>query len=121
MSDALALECSFLNKNIKVMLVAPGAVTSNIANNASGFELPPDSMFKNFTQMIQKRIAASQGKNSMKGEDFAKQVVSQALVTNPPEYLTLGGFSMGFAIAQWLPRRLLRWIMVKIFNRPNQL
>lgn len=120
MSDALAMECSYLNKNIKVTLVAPGAVESNIANNASGYDVPPESMFRNFTQIIQKRIAASQGKHSMKGEDFARQVVSQVLNANPPEYMTLGRFSMVFAIAQWLPRFLFRWVAGNIWNKPNQ-
>jgi len=120
MSDALAMECSYLNKNIKVMLIAPAAVESNIANNASGYDVPPDSMFKNFTQVIHKRIAASQGKHSMKTDDFSRQVVSQVLHTNPPQYMTLGGFAMGFAAVEWLPRFLFRWVVGKVLNKPNQ-
>lgn len=120
MTEALSMECSFLNKNIKVMLIAPGAVRSNIANNASGYELPPNSLFKRFTQIIHKRIAASQGGNSMPTEDFSREVVSQVLNTNPPDYLTLGGFTTLFAVAQWLPRFLLRWAVGKVLNKQNQ-
>lgn len=40
MSDALSMEYSrYLDKNIKVMLITPGSVRSNIANNAAGYEL----------------------------------------------------------------------------------
>jgi short-subunit dehydrogenase len=120
MSDALALECSYLNKNINVVLIAPGAVESNIASNASGYDLPPDSMFKNFTQIIQKRIAASQGKHSMKAEDFSRRVVSKVLDANPPDYMTLGGLSVWFAVVQWFPRFLFRWVVGKVLNKPNR-
>ena len=119
MNDALGLECSFLNKNIKVVLVAPGAIKSNIVKNFSDYDLPPDSMFKNFTQVIHKRIWASQKQNSMKNEEFSQRVVSQVLNKNPPEYLSLGGFSTLFAIAQWLPRVLLRWVVGRVLNKPN--
>jgi 1-acylglycerone phosphate reductase len=120
MTDALGTECSFLDKNIKVMLVVPGAVKSNIAKNASGYEVPPDSMFKNFTQIIHQRIAVSQGPKSMNAGDFSRQVVSQVLNKNPPAYITLGGFSTVAAVVQWLPRFLLRWALGRIFNKPNQ-
>lgn len=120
MTDALSMECSFLNKNIKVMLVAPGAVKSNIAKNASGYEIPPNSLFKRFTQIIQKRIAASQGPSSMETDDFSRQVVSQALNDNPPMYMTLGGFSTWAAVVQWFPRVLLRWAVGKVFGKRDQ-
>jgi len=120
MTDVLAMECSFLNKNIKVMLIVPGAVRSNITNNAEGYDVPPDSLFKQFTQIIRKRIAASQGGNAITAEEFSRQVVSQVFNTNPPEYMTLGGFATAFAIAQWMPRFLMRWAMRKVWNKPNQ-
>jgi 1-acylglycerone phosphate reductase len=120
MTDALAMECSYLNKNIKVMLVAPGAVKSNIANNAAGYEIPPDSLFKQFTQIVHKRIVTSQGDNATTAEEFSRQVVSRVLTTNPPEYMSLGGFATASAVAQWLPRSLVRWAMWKLWNKPNQ-
>jgi hypothetical protein len=56
----------------------------------------------------------------MKTEEFSRQVVSQVLYKRPPEYITVGGLTMVFAIAQWLPRFLLRWAVGKVLNRPNQ-
>ena len=120
MTDALAMESSYLNKNIKVMLVVPGAVKSNIANNMAGYEIPPDSLFRQFTQIVRKRIEASQGDSAMSAEEFSRQVVSRVLTTNPPEYMTLGGLSAVFTVAQWLPRSLLRWVMWRAWNKPNR-
>ena len=120
MTDALAMECSFLNKDIKVILIAPGAVKSNIANHAADYDVPPDSLFKQFTQIIHRRIALSQGENAKTAEEFSRQVVSQVLKPNPPMYMSLGGFSTTFAIAQWMPRYLVRWGMCKMWNKPNQ-
>jgi len=120
LTDALSMECSYLNKDIKVILVVPGAVKSNIASNAAGYDLSPDSLFRQFTQIIHKRIAASQGANATTAEEFSQQVVSQVLKRNPPEYMTLGGYATAFAIAQWLPRFFVRWGMRKIWDRPNQ-
>jgi len=120
MTDALAMESSYLNKNIKVMLVVPGAVKSNITNNMAGYEVPPDSLFRQFTQIVRKRIEVSQGDSALSAEEFSRQVVSRVLTTNPPEYMTLGGLSTAFAVAQWLPRSLLRWVMWKVWNKPNR-
>ena len=120
MNDALSMECSYLNKNIKVMLIAPGAVRSNIADNAADFELMPDSLFKRFTQIIHKRITVSQGDKAMTAEEFSRQAVSRVLGPNPPAYITLGGFTTVFAVAQWFPRFLIRWVMGRVWNKPNQ-
>jgi len=120
MNDALSMECSYLNENIKVILVVPGAIKSNIANNVSNYDLSPDSLFRQFTQIIHKRIATSQGANAQTAEEFSQHVVSQVLKPSPPEYMTLGGFATVFAIAQWMPRYLVRWGMGKIWNKPNQ-
>jgi 1-acylglycerone phosphate reductase len=120
MTDALSMECSFLSENIKVILVAPGAVKSNIARSAAGYDLPPDSLFKQFTQIIHRRIALSQEGNALKAEEFSQRVVSQVLSPNPPEYITIGGHSTAFAIAQLMPRSWVRWAMWKVWNKPNQ-
>jgi 1-acylglycerone phosphate reductase len=121
MTDALSMECSFLSENIKVILVTPGAVKSNIAKNAADYDVPPDSLFKQFTQSIHKRIMASQGPNALTGKEFSQHIVSQVLSPKPPGYITYGGHATAFAIAHWMPRFCVRWVMWKIFNKPNQL
>jgi len=91
--------------NIKVLHVAPGGVRSHIADNgASRFKLPGDTLFTDYLPMIQKRIAASQGPDSIPSEVFAKEVVKSALQQPPPRYMTLGGQSTLFKFMKWLPR-----------------
>ena len=120
MTDALAMECSYLNKDIKVVLIAAGAVRSNLANNAMSYEPPPDSLFKQFTQIIHKYTVASQGDSAITAEEYSRRVVAQVLSTNPPAYVSLGGFATVFAVVHWLPRSLVRWAMWKVSNKPNQ-
>lgn len=72
MTDALTIECSYLNKNFKAMLIVTGAVKSNITNNAAGYEVPPGSLFKQLTQAIHKRIVTSQGDNATTAEEFSR-------------------------------------------------
>ena len=59
MADALAMECSYLNKDIKVVLIAAGAVRSNLANNAMSYEPPPDSLFKIGRASCRERVLMS--------------------------------------------------------------
>lgn len=72
MTDALAIECSYLNKNSKAMLIVTGAIKSNITNNAAGYEVPPETLFKQLTQVIHKRIVTSQGDNATTAEEFSR-------------------------------------------------
>ncbi|KAF4623779.1 hypothetical protein D9613_002174 [Agrocybe pediades] len=102
-SEVLSMELSTLN--IKVLHVAPGGVKSHIADNGSSrFQLAPDSMFASYLPMIQKRIATSQGPDSIPSEVFAKEVVKNALKETPPRYMTLGGKATFFQFLKWLPR-----------------
>jgi short-subunit dehydrogenase len=97
---------------IKVMLVAPGSVKSNIsANQAATLELPPNSIYKAYFDRVYERMYSSQGKGCMPTDEFARRVVAKALSPNPPGYLTLGTKSRLFAFLQWLPRQLVIRIM----------
>ncbi|OJA15127.1 hypothetical protein AZE42_11094 [Rhizopogon vesiculosus] len=110
LSDVLAMECKPFG--VKVMLVAPGSVKSNIsANQAATLELPPTSIYKAYFDRVYERMYASQGKESMATDEFARRVVAKALSPSPPGYMTLGGSARLFAFFQWLPRQLVIWIM----------
>jgi len=115
-SDSLAYECKSLNDNIKVMLVAPGAVRSNVVNNAV-VELPENSLYKSFIDLIIKRVNASQGSDSLPSEEFAKQVVAKALSSSPPLYMMLGGKTRQFYVAKWLPKSWVFWYMFRSWCR----
>jgi NAD(P)-dependent dehydrogenase (short-subunit alcohol dehydrogenase family) len=103
-SEGLAMECRPFG--VKVMLVAPGGVTSNIAKNqAATLTLSPTTMYKDYESKIHQRMNASQGRGSMDTNEFARKVVTQALSASPPPYMTLGYNSTLFYFLQWLPRQ----------------
>jgi len=114
-NDALAYECRSLSDGIKVMLVAPGAVKSNISANAV-VPFPENSLYKSFREIILKRVNASQGPSSYPAEDFARDVVAKALLPNPPLYLSVGGNSWFFALTRWLPKTWLHWYMFRTWG-----
>ena len=106
----MAMECKPFGVN--VMLVAPGSIKSNIsANQAATLQLTPTSIYKPYFDRVYERMNASQGKQSMPTDEFARCVVAKALSPNPPGYMTLGGSSRLFWFLQWLPRQLILWIL----------
>lgn len=109
-TDALEMECRPFN--IKVMLVAPGSVKSNIAANQD-YVPPPDTLFGKYLGKILARRDISQS-SPMPTDAFAKQVVTKALASNPPSYLTLGKNSMLFWFLTWLPRN---WVLSFFWKR----
>lgn len=109
-SDTLAMECKPFG--VKVMLVAPGAIRSNISTNqAATLELSPTSIYKPYFDRVYERVHISQGKGSMGTDEFARRVVAKVLSPNPPTYMSLGGASLVFACLRWLPHWLVLWIM----------
>jgi len=116
LTEVLWMECKPLKVNI--MLVAPGSVRSNIANNQQRrFNMPETSLYKAFLENIMERISTSQDLGTIPAEEFAKKVVTVAMLPNPPRYLTLGGTSFLFRILQWLPRFWVLTIMWRRFSR----
>lgn len=99
---------------VKVMLVAPGGVTSNIAKNqAATLTLSPTTVYKDYEPKIIQRMNASQGQGSMDTNEFARKVVAQALSASPPPYMSLGHNSTLFYLFQWLPRQFVLERMYK--------
>jgi len=99
---------------VKVMLVAPGGVTSNLVKNqAATFTLSPTTMFKDYEGKIIERLNVTQGRGSMDTNEFARKVVAQALGASPPPYMTLGHRATLFYLLQWLPRQYVLERMYK--------
>ena len=105
--------------NIDVMLVAPGAVKSNLAKNQAATlpSLPSNSLYANYLESIIGRMNASQGSGAMPTDEFAKRVVTKALAKRPPQYVSLGGFAFGAYILKWLPRTWVMAFLWKTFTR----
>ncbi|KAH9996015.1 NAD-P-binding protein [Russula vinacea] len=104
LTDALEMECRPFN--IKVLLVAPGSVRSNIAANQSYNPLP-DTLYAKYTKKILARRDISQS-SPMAADVFAKGVVTKALAPSPPSYMSLGRNSTVFRFLTWFPRQ---WVL----------
>ncbi|KAF7364509.1 NAD-P-binding protein [Mycena venus] len=116
-SEVLQMECRPFN--IKVMLVCPGGIKTNVAKNASThFELPPDSLYKKYLPNIMRRMYASQAPTALSAEEFAKIVAGKASSPYPPFYMTMGFNSGKFAIMKWLPRMWVLNYMWKLLTAP---
>lgn len=116
-TDVLDMECRPFN--VRVMLISPGGIRSNIsANQASRLVLPDDTLYKKYLPNIIARMHASQTPNSMPAEEFARRVVYAALSREPPRYMTLGENSLMIAILRWLPRTFVLWTIWRRFSRP---
>jgi short-subunit dehydrogenase len=103
---------------IKVMLVSPGAVKSNISNNqAATFQLPSDSLYLSYLRNITERLYSSQGKGAMPTDLFAQAVVSKALRKDPPFYSVVGGKTIIYTILKWMPRMWMLNIMWRQFSK----
>ncbi|KAI9144040.1 short-chain dehydrogenase/reductase family protein [Paraphysoderma sedebokerense] len=101
-TDALRMELK--PYNIKVMLVAPGGIISNMGNNAgSAVNLSPTSYFKPFLEFIRARAKASQGPKSTSTVDFAANVVAQVLRNRKPSIFSYGNMSLEICIAFYFP------------------
>ena len=112
-TNALEMECRPFN--IKVLLVAPGGVKSNISANQT-YSPPPDTLYAGFMERILARRDISQSSSPMPTDAFAKRVVTKALAPTPPSYMTLGKNSTLFWFITWLPRHWLLSVLWKRFG-----
>ncbi len=135
-SDALRIELDPFN--VKVIIVKPGGVRSDIAANAKdklaayvimsyyyaivSFFLryfrffSKTSIYKPIEDAIQKRSQASQA-HPMDTREFAEKVVAKILLKNTPVYVIYGAHSFVLRLMSWLfPPRLIDWIFAKRFG-----
>ena len=104
--------------DIKVVLVTPGAVRSNIANNAlPEFTMPEESFYKPFMRNIIARINTSQTGDSYPTEKFAEQVVNTTLTPKLPLSFMSGGRTLIYKIFAWLPRS---WVLSLVWWKFSQ-
>ncbi|KAI6103266.1 hypothetical protein EDD16DRAFT_1525186 [Pisolithus croceorrhizus] len=106
---------------VKVMLVAPGGVKSNISKNqALTFKLPSASHYTDYEERLIERMNLAASKDSMPTDVFARQVVASALATSPPPYISLGWNTWKVYISQWLPRQYVLGQMYKAMVWKNK-
>ncbi|KIY50436.1 oxidoreductase [Fistulina hepatica ATCC 64428] len=119
LTDSLDMECRPFN--IRITLLIPGAVKSNIANNeaATVNAFSENSLYYKFRQNIADRLWRSQGADAMPTDAFAERVVKQLLHQPPPRYITAGGLIYQFKIMGWLPRTFVLWFLWRLMSRIN--
>ncbi|KAF5346151.1 hypothetical protein D9758_009941 [Tetrapyrgos nigripes] len=119
-AETLQMECRPLG--VKVVLVNPGAITSNIVKNqgsqAMDYILPEDSFYKDYIPAIVSTMFQSQSKRygTMDTSDFAEKVSQKILSKNPPMLVRLGGGAGIMKLLQWLPRTWALGLMWRVMS-----
>ncbi|KAJ7141347.1 hypothetical protein C8R44DRAFT_659041 [Mycena epipterygia] len=117
-AETLRMECQPIG--VKVVLVVPGSIRSNISVK-SAYTVPEDSFYKALERQI-KHVIQTKEYGVMDTDQFAKTVVGKIFSSSPPQYLTLGGFTTRWWILKWLRRTTaedLIWTMAKREPKPG--
>ncbi|KAF9192828.1 hypothetical protein BGZ51_002861 [Haplosporangium sp. Z 767] len=114
-SDALRMELAPFG--VKVTVVAPGAIKSNIGdNNLKAFHLPENSFYQSVIKYVMSRANASQAPGCTPTSAFAKYVVGKCLKSSPPRYIDYGTLSNLFRSLRYLPWKLTDFIFARRFG-----
>ncbi|GAA6032619.1 hypothetical protein NBRC10512_004449, partial [Rhodotorula toruloides] len=103
---------------IDVMLVAPGAITSQFGKKQlNSFQMPEDSLFKDVADKIAERAEMSQrADHTMPASVLAQGIVSRALRKRPARYYTAGGKSWLFWVFERIPRIVVWTLLGRILG-----
>ncbi|KZV63621.1 oxidoreductase [Peniophora sp. CONT] len=116
LTNSLKMELSPFN--VSVMLVAPGAVRTGIANHsASSWSLPENSVYAEYADSIRQGLTAVQRTKALTPEQFAKPVVDKALRRSPPYFVSFAPAAGLFKLFSWLPSAWVRWIFGRWYLR----
>ncbi|KAG2235525.1 hypothetical protein INT48_003088 [Thamnidium elegans] len=108
MSDTLRIELKPFG--IQVVIVAPGAITSNFGNAGAKLVSVPEAKF------IIARATASQGPGSTPTDVFATHVTKKVLKPVSPNYITFGATSWIFVVLYYLPSFVKDFFFYKRFG-----
>ncbi|GAA5849693.1 hypothetical protein JCM5353_003880 [Sporobolomyces roseus] len=94
---------------INVMLVAPGAITSQFGKKQmNSFKLPEDTLYKDVADQIAARAEISQrSDHTTPAAVLASGIVTRALRSSPATYYTAGGKSWIFWFFERIPRSIV--------------
>ncbi len=115
LTDAMRMELTPFG--IKVIMVQPGAISSNVGETASkNMSLPADSIYASLADALQRRAQISQ-QGAMPAHAFARQVASALLADDVSPVLRGGphSFRLPF-LKRWLPTRTLDRKMSHLFG-----
>ncbi|KAJ7275690.1 NAD-binding protein [Mycena rebaudengoi] len=111
--ETLRMECQHIG--VKVVLIAPGSIRSNISVK-SAYTVPEGSFYGALEKQIKHVMYQSQTEDYgvMDTDQFARTVVAKVMHPNPPQYLSLGGYTTIWWILKWFRRTTaenLLWTM----------
>ncbi|KAF9094045.1 hypothetical protein BGX29_006272 [Mortierella sp. GBA35] len=114
-SDALRMELAPFG--VKVAVISPGAIKSNIGdNNLKAFYLPEDSFYQSVINFVMSRANASQAPGCTPTADFARYVVGKCLKSSPPAYIDYGTLSNLFRTLRYFPRFITDFFFARRFG-----
>ncbi|PIA14573.1 IKI3-domain-containing protein [Coemansia reversa NRRL 1564] len=113
MSDAMRMELAPFG--LRVVVVAPGAVKSNLASHRE-VSLSHQSPFLPAIQSIRDRATFSQTGNPTPPETLAKVVVPQLLSQNPRPYITYGRHATMTWLMYYLPMFIRDFLLARRFG-----
>ncbi|GAA5900186.1 SDR family oxidoreductase [Sporobolomyces salmoneus] len=98
---------------VNVMLIAPGAITSQFGKKQMGsFKMPEDTLYRDVADEIAKRAEISQRQDhTTPAPVLASGIVSRALSSSPATYYTAGGKSWIFWLFERIPRSIV-WFLL---------
>ncbi len=117
LSESLRMELAPFN--IKVLIVQPGAIKSNLGDTSKSSvsrSVTSNSIYASILNSIIERADYSQ-QDPTPTATFAKQLVDELKKENPKKVIRLGkgGFSLPF-LKRWIPDSILDKIMIKKFG-----
>jgi NAD(P)-dependent dehydrogenase (short-subunit alcohol dehydrogenase family) len=114
MSDTLDMELSPLG--IRVFLLCPGYVKTQLAANDVATLLPPNSLYGPWRENIrQNEIGVKSG---MPVDQFARKVVDGALASTPARYMSIGTDVGIVSFFRWMPRSFQLFMTSFKFGKP---
>lgn len=98
---------------VNVLLVAPGAITSQFGKKQMGsFKMPEDTLYRDVADEIAKRAEISQRQDhTTPASVLASGIVARALRASPAKYYTAGGKSWVFWLFERIPRSIV-WFLL---------
>ncbi|GAA5882627.1 hypothetical protein JCM16303_002080 [Sporobolomyces ruberrimus] len=111
LTETLRMEVAGFGVN--VMLVAPGAITSQFGKKQMGsFKMPEETLYRGVADEIAKRAEISQRQDhTLPAPVIASGIVSRALRSSPATYYTAGGKSWLFWLFERIPRSIV-WFLL---------
>ncbi|EGG17352.1 hypothetical protein DFA_08347 [Cavenderia fasciculata] len=110
-SDTLRME--LIPFNIKVVLVIPGSIVSEISNNAKPQLEGLLAQGSIYGQIKTYLLARTLKINNMPSDVFVKYTLDKTLVDNPPHIFSYGPNAFTFNVLYYLPK----WVSISMFTK----